>query len=336
MPILATIKIEVSEDNTEIRLTAFDLSHGVETRAYVEVISSESSTVCAPASQLLALIRQLNGQLVIETDGTLIRISSLSGEFEIQGMDAEDYPEIGAISTTHRFDGKAVSAAWKYALTSVSGDETKPILQGINMSASGGVLSIASTDGHRLTICKLPIDADIELRSTTIDSKSIASMSRIELGEIELGFDDSTCTIGYGDTIVTRIYESKYPDYQLLIPKVFAITVIVDRDELIKALNIMGSIGNESNLVVVDFSDKGLRLSSSKDTAKGDVLIACELTGEPIKMAFDFRYLLAQVKITPTAKVKLSINTELAPVIITPVDGDVDLLSLVMPVQLRG
>ena len=82
MPILNTVKIlawkAVGDDCSGLAITGFDLSHGIETVASgVEIY--ESGTICANSTQLLALVKQLSGQLVVEVVDDLITITTLSG-----------------------------------------------------------------------------------------------------------------------------------------------------------------------------------------------------------------------------------------------------------------
>lgn len=333
MPILSTIKIEATD---KLRLTGFDLSHGIETICDAEII--DTGIACIPAAMIANLAKGLKGQIVIESVDTLITITTLSGSFEIQGMDASDYPELisdmGDIKPCS-IDAKLLIQGWKYAATSASIDETKQILQGVNMQVSGGILSMAATDGHRLTVYKMPVDESVDIQSVTVHAKSLGLIPKHTQENVDLSFDSSTCLVDSGSKIITRIFEGKYPDYQLLIPKQFTRSAIVDQVEITDAISLLMSVASENHLCCFTFTDKKLSLSSSRDAFKGNQSIGCKLEGESIDIAFNLKYLLTGLKMFPSNKIKISMNDPLTPVILTGIDLDIDLTHLIMPVQLR-
>jgi DNA polymerase III subunit beta len=332
MPILSAVKIEATET---LKITGFDLSHGLEVTCPAEII--EPGVVAIPISSIATLSKGLRGQLAIECIDSQISISTLSGSFELQGMDASEYPELVSeiTGTTHIFDAKKLVAGLKYVQTSASLDETKSLLQGVNIQGSGEVLTLASTDGHRLTVYKMPIDPAVEISSVTVTAKSLALIPKTASETISLTFDDSQCLIDTGDKLITRVFDSKYPDYPLLIPNDFIRTAIVDRVQIIDALSLMMSICDKNNLVCASFRNSELTFKSTSDGVKGRQSIDCDLAGEDLDIGFNLKYLLSGLKIFGCEKVKISMNQLTTPVVLTGVNWDVDLLHLVMPVQIR-
>jgi DNA polymerase-3 subunit beta len=81
-------------------------------------------------------------------------------------------------------------------------------------------------------------------------------------------------------------------------------------------------------------------LELSAETAElgsGMEIIPIELLGDPITIAFNHKYLVDALKSMAGVKVKVEFNTELAPVIFTPLGYDGGSLTyLCMPVQLRS
>lgn len=337
MPILGNLKLVATEERLEI--TGFNLAHGIEVHCtYIEVISS--GEVCIPASSI-AIIKGMSGQLIFESDeNSLITIHNLSGNIEIQGQSTEDYPQLIGDDfdpkLSHEIDSKSFSQAVKYCYQATSIDETKAVLTGVNITAESGNMRLMGTDGHRLTICNIPCDNAINIKSVTIPAKSLALATDIKSeGIIKLSIDTHQVLVDSGDLSIMRTLDGKYPDAMMLIPRSFSRELTLDRKQLIDALNMMSAISDQKNVVKFEVTQKLTTVSSASDGKKGKVDIACQLTGEPIDLAFNLKYLIDGLKMFDTKQVKISMNEPLSPVIITAVDGDIDLIYLLMPIQLR-
>ena len=335
-PILSTVKVDAT--GIGLTLTGFDLSHGIQANCDAEII--DEGSVCIPAALIANLAKGLKGQVVIDSQGESITITTLSGSFDIQGMESIEYPNLfdkDDFSTVYSIDSDLLVQGWKYASLAASTDETKQILQGVNMQASGGVLSLAATDGHRLTVFKMSVDESIEIPSTTVTSKTLGLIPRQKQDKIDLSFStNGQCLIDSGDKIIARTFDSKYPDYPLLLPKSFARSVVVNKTDIIDAISLMMSVSAENNLGVFRIKNGSISIESSRDSFKGIQLIKCELEGSPVDIAFNLKYLLAGLKIFPSDKIKISTNDPLTPVVLTGVELDIDLIHLVMPVKLRS
>jgi DNA polymerase-3 subunit beta len=278
------------------------------------------------------------GQLIIEVVDTTMTISNLSGSCEIQCVDAVDYPDFTGEeldkSISCEMDISTFAQAIKLGGSSVSTDESKSVLQGVNIVAADGQLTVASTDGHTLKVCKSKIDESINIPPSTIPLKPLASVSGE--GKMTISIDESTCEIeSDGSTLTCRPFAGKYPDYQLLLPTTFTRTATIDRSQLIDALNLMASVGSENSLVKFVFENDTLMVMSAREGIKGQRSIDCKMSGQPIVIGFNLKYLLSTLKVIPTQKVLIRTNEALQPVVIKPVDSDIDLLCLIMPVAVR-
>jgi DNA polymerase-3 subunit beta len=335
-PILSTIKVDATGGG--LTLTGFDLSHGIQFDCDAEII--DEGSVCIPATLIANLAKGLKGQIIFESQGESITITTLSGSFDIQGMDSGEYPELFTaddFSVAHSIDADLLLQGWKYVSSAASTDETKAILQGVNMQTSGGVLSLAATDGHRLTVFKTPVDDGVDIPSTTITAKTLGLIPRYKQDKINLSFSvGGGCLIDSGDKIIARIFDGKYPDYPLLLPTGFTRSVVVKKADIVGVINLMMSVSAENNLGVFRIADKKLSIESSRDSFKGIQSIDCKLEGKPVDIGFNLKYLIAGLKMFPSEKIKISMNDPLNPVIITGVDLEIDLLHLVMPVQIRS
>jgi DNA polymerase-3 subunit beta len=336
LPILATIKIDAIGNN--LRLASFDLSNGIELNSDAEII--EAGSVCVPAQLLSSIVKSLKGQIVFNLDGTTATIADLSGSCEIQCQESDEYPDFAnnsdddnPVRSECEIDAKLFAQAVKICSSSASLDETKSMLQGINFKAANGLLVAAATDGHRLTVLKLAIDPSVSIESCTMPVKPISAIECDE--DISLSIGRSICSIGTDDSqLLCRLYGGTYPQYELLMPKSFKQSIELDKSALLDALSLMSSIGAQNNLVKISLESNSMKLASSNEGAKGQRNIDCNFSGDPVEMGLNIKYLTTALKTIPTTNIKISINDPMSPIVINPIDSDLDLICLLMPVRL--
>lgn len=346
-PILANVKLTAISDDS-VLLTAFDLSNGIQLELKTDVINA--GEICVPAQLFNAIIKGTPGYLIIEVVDTLMTVSNLSGSCEIQCQHSDEYPSIipDDIDKTIQceIDIKTFAQAIKLGGSCASDETSKAILQGVNIVAENGLLTLASTNGHKLVVYKTAIDESIKIPSSTIPTKSLGTIEGC--GMMTLTISDTDCMVNTGDTIITcRSFAGKYPDYPRLLPNSFSRVAVLDRTQLIDSLNLMNSIGSENSLVKFVFENNELIISSAKEGVRGERLIECEMTGDSFEnyeelegqlfvLSFNLKYLLGQLKTIPGQRVQFSMNSNDEPVTIKPVESDLDLLCLVMPVVVRN
>ena len=335
MQILANIKLVALEDT--VLLTAFDTASGIQLEVQSEVL--ESGEICVPAQAFSAIAKGMAGQLIIEVIGDTMTLTDLSGSCEIQCQQVDEYPHFidkGIDKTIQcEIDIKTFVQAIKLGGSCAATDESKHILQGVNIVAQDGLLTMASTDGHRLIVYKTKVDESVKIPSSVIPAKVLSTIEGN--GKMTLTIDEDTCLVNTSDTTLTcRLFAGKYPDYPKLLPKEFMRTATVERVQLIDALNLMSVISNGDSLVKFSFESSQLLIKCEKEGLKGERTIDCELDGEDLTLALNLKYLLGQLKIIPGERVLFSMNEALAPLTIRPASSELDLLCLLMPVQLRG
>jgi len=89
---------------------------------------------------------------------TIIR--SGKSEFNLNGLDAEEYPHLPQISEEHvfRIPTDLLKGLIRQTVFSVSTSETRPILTGVNWKVENNELACIATDSHRLALRKAAIE----------------------------------------------------------------------------------------------------------------------------------------------------------------------------------
>ncbi len=373
-PVLANVLLTADEETQQIRLSAFDLSLGIQTSfpAQVEV----GGKLTLPARLLTDIVSRLpDGDITLDdtpditsdgtSDGTsevsyLTTLTCSSGRYQVRGMSAEEFPELPVVEDGEvvHLPAIALIEGLRSSLFSASSDETKQVLTGVHLTINLAGLEFAATDGHRLAVVEPvpPEEAERSTKSTkkkdieetdlevTIPAKALQELAKMLERQSETSvavrFDRSQAIFEWVDQrLTTRLLEGQYPNYRQLVPKQFSHQATVERRLLVSALERISVLADQKNNIVkltMNTSKQTLALSvDAPDVGSGEETIPAQTSGEDLVIAFNVRYLLDGVKALSSSEIQLQFNTPTSPAILTPVGG-LKMTYLVMPVQVRS
>ena len=154
---------------------------------------------------------------------------------------------------------------------------------------------------------------------------------------VELQVSKKHILFTIGETsIVSRLLEGEFLDYNAAIPKDCSTTVKVSTRGLVSSIertSLLISDRLKSPLRVV--FDQGLvRMSCSTTIGKAYDECECQSQGPQVEMGFNNRYLMDALKNSEADMVKLEISGPLSPMKVVPLEGD-SFLFLVLPMKLK-
>jgi DNA polymerase III subunit beta len=352
-PVLANVLVVADEGAQTVKLSAFDLSLGIQTSFAARV--ETGGTLTLPAKLLGDIVSRLpEGELTLddgegETEaGIMVTIVSASGRYQVRGMGAEDFPELPTIE-----DGEAVELAaealidgLKSSLFAASSDETKQVLTGVHVSVQPEGLEFAATDGHRLAVVQTvnaedsPVAGDM---AVTVPAKAlqelIKMLERSSGTAVAVKFDPGQAVFEWGEQRLTsRLLEAQYPNYRQLLPKQFGRQMTVDRRAFLGALERISVLADQRNNIVkisLDPAGTATIQVDAQDVGSGQETIPAQITGDAMDVAFNVRYLIEGLKVVTSTEVQIQLNTPTSPAVLIPL-GSLKMSYLVMPVQVRS
>lgn len=351
-PILGNILLKAKGDRLEF--TCFDLNLAICTEVEVNVESPGEYTL--PSSLLNDLVSRLPvGDITVDIneETNTATLTSQSGEYRIQGIPSSEFPELPSISLTNAGRLILESAQFKEALSgvlfSVSTDESKQTLCGVNIRLSNdGKLTLATTDGHRLSVATINTtqkDSEVEI---TIPSKTLVevlkSLKTQKLETFRIEFNDLQIQFELGNTtVMSRVLDGNYPNYPQLFPNAFSRICEVDRVSLLESLERIGALASQLNSVVaLEIAPDAINLKvTTQDVGNGTESIPCRYESQsedenPFTIGFSIKYLVDALKAFSYTDVILSMNGILSPAVIKSYDGDEGLTHLIMPIQIKS
>ena len=351
-PVLANVLLQADAQKGQVSLTAFDLSLGIRTSFLAEVETSGAITL--PAKLLNDIVARLpQGEITLEDEAAEVpfcaTIASTSGRYQVHGMGVDDFPELPILEKGEAIElpAEALLEGIKGSLLAASTEEAKQILSGVHLSVSQDALEFAATDGHRLAVVKRVFETETEDLSdleVTIPAKALRELERMlgsrQSSEVSLNCDRGQIVFEWADQCLTsRTLEGQYPAYRQLIPHQFERQITMDRRQLLSALERIAVLADQKNNIVkfnIDNNNQEIALSvNAQDVGSGRELLAAQISGESLDIAFNIKYLMDGIKAIGTPEIQMQLNAALTPVILTPLGG-LKMTYLIMPVQIRN
>lgn len=312
IPILSNVRLRAGGGAIEITGTDMD----IEAKVTVPCDGTLCCTVAGrPLARALKALRGDDVTLSLNETGAALKVQSGNAVMWLSCLPVEDSPDNMSLPEAdwswHATLGQEPKDAWARCRPSISREETRYYLNGINFSQDGGVYRFVSTDGHRLTCCAFPLpDADESPPPPVIIPRKAVTLAMALWGKepvrLSLNSSGTRARLAFGDTVLTlKPIDGTFPDYARIIPQEFEGYIKVRRREILEALGITAALyfgypsrGSLAIKLTCDprmVAETPALLAISGETVEaGSVLIECPHDGllpERIVFGVNGRYL---------------------------------------------
>ncbi len=351
LPILQGVLIETS--NQGLRLIGTDLELSIET--YVPVMSTGDFQVVLPAKYLTEIVRRLPAREVIitcDSENRVVTISSGKAIYEINSMEAREYPLFPEVPDIPwwKVSGKNLTDFVRQTVFCAATEETRPFLTGVFMSFEGDEVRLVSTDSFRLALRKSSFDnvnSPKQNKGLIIPARTLSEVARIVQGsdnEVEVYASENQIAFKCQETtIVSRLIEGQFPNYDRVIPQQYSTVITVKRVALQETVDRVAIMGKDEFGTIRLTTDNDLLTISANAPEVGkaqDQVTTVSMSGEPGEIALRSRYLMDILKAVDDDEVSLRLTGSLSPVVITQVGVESkdsgSFLYLIMPVTLNA
>ncbi|WP_059171609.1 DNA polymerase III subunit beta [Bacillus sp. FJAT-27445] len=350
IPILTGIKIVASTEG--VTLTGSDSDISIESFIPKEengdeiVEIKQTGAIVLQAKFFSEIVKKLPTDTVeIEVQNHLQTvIRSGKSEFNLNGLDAEEYPHLPQVEENSKFRIPAdlLKAMIRQTVFAVSVSETRPILTGVNWKAENNELICIATDSHRLALRKAKVETENnESYNVVIPGKSLNELSKIiaDTSEpIDIVITDNQVLFKAKNLLFfSRLLEGNYPDTSRLIPQESKTDVVVHTKDFLHAIDRASLLAKEGRNNVVKFSTlgDGIVEVSSNTPEIGKVVEEIQsqaVEGEELKISFSAKYMMDALKALEGTDIKVSFTGAMRPFVIRPLH-DESTLQLILPVR---
>jgi DNA polymerase III subunit beta len=260
-------------------------------------------------------------------------------------MSAEEFPELPPMAfdkTYLELDPKIFALNVSLVAFAAGNDDSRPIFTGVMLSYTNGLLTIASTDGFRLSEKIVTLESKMENFSVIVPAKTLLEISKIFASSeetIKMGINAGGNMVLFeaGDTFVASIVlEGEYPDYKRIIPKDSILNASFSTQDFIEAVKLTNIFAKEgNNALKVRFDPEGkIKINSlAEETGEHESEIAAEVEGELIEIAFNAKYLLDYLNNVKTERIVFKTGGNVSPCMLTSEEYG-EFIHIIMPMQI--
>ncbi len=336
LPILANVLIKTSSNRLNLSATNLDIA----ITHYIGAKVSEEGSITVPARLMQDFVSSLpDGVVNLELKDTKLHITTNQYQSVVNGIMADDFPVMPAMSEgeTHNLSALAFKKALQQVAFTASNDETRPVLTGLLLQTINSKLYMAATDSYRLA--EKQISNSKQNINILIPASAMHDLLRILSDEDEglsITYDDQQALFKVGDIeLVTRLLDSKYPDYRKLIPEKFTTTATLKRADLINVTKVSSLFARESaGSITIEVSEENNKLSIrsvasqlGENTANADAKVKGKGS-----ITLNSRYLLEALGVIGGEEVIFSFNGKLEPTLLQS-QTNPDYKHIIMPLK---
>jgi len=266
-----------------------------------------------------------------------------SATFHLRTLRSEDFPTLPAPYPDTRIE--LPTAAFVQTVSQVarsaSRDETRPVLTGILMSASGQELRMVATDSYRLSVKVTALTAALEgSLEANVPARALQELVRIaqqtpsEAVAVSVGQNQVVFELG-GIVLSSRLIDGQFPNYRQLLPESVEHELRLATAELTDVVRRISLMAQKNAPLRLSFSDGTLQISAqTPDVGEASEAIPVPFHGEPFEIGFNPEFLRDGLESLDTDELVLKLISPLRPGLIESPDTG-EFVYLIMPIRLN-
>jgi DNA polymerase III subunit beta len=339
---LSGVQLEAGDSGVELRATDMEMGLRVPLQAEVQ----RPGTVVLPGRLMLDVARQLpGGDVSIELRPSEGDVEVVSGpaRFHIRTLRSEDFPPLPEPGgdTVVTMPAEAFVQTVARVSRSASRDETRPILTGVLVSASGDELRMVATDSYRLSVKETKLDAPLETGfEANVPARALDELGRVagQVGAdtIEIGVRTNQVVFRVdGVVLSSRLIDGQFPNYRQLLPETYEHELHVPGEELAGVVRRISLMAQKNAPLRLSFTEGELTVSAqTPDVGEASEPLPVPFAGEPFEIGFNPEFLRDGLESVASGDVILKLISPLRPGLIESGDGS-GFLYLIMPIRLN-
>jgi DNA polymerase III subunit beta len=342
--ILSGVLIDAPSAEQPVELAATDMELSVRAKLLADV--NEPGRVVVPGRLLLDIVRHLPPQQVVLSSGDgpgLLKLECGASQYSLHTYDPDDFPRLPEVDHGRTFgvERETFLQAAQRVLRAASSDDSRPVLTGVLVEFSGGVLTMAATDSYRMAVRTTPLEGGPpEDLTAIVPARALADLIRIAASvdgekQLQIVVEENQVLFGTGDVwLGARRIEGQFPEFRRLLPETFEHEVSLPRAEFADVIARVEVLAGRSPLRLA-FAPGELTVSAqTQEVGEGRESLPCDFRGEPLEIGFNPAFLREGVESIPGDSVLLKLITPLRPGLLT--GGTDDYWYLIMPIRLAS
>jgi DNA polymerase-3 subunit beta len=346
---LSGILVAAEEGKADLAATDAQLA----IQAQVEADVGQAGSALVPGRLLADILRVVDkDEVVLEylAEKRELKITSGQARFQVKSLPAEDFPRLperldeGAVAISAHTFAQTVERVVKAA----SRDETRPVLTGVLVSASGRELRMVATDSYRLSVKETALENDLEEQfEANVPARALQEVSRIvrETGAEKVSAEsrENQIVFGVDGTVVSsRMIEGQFPNYRQLLPDSYEHELKLDKAEFLAVVRRVGLMAQRNAPLRLTFEKGSVAVSAqTADVGEASESLPVVYDGDQLEIGFNPQFLQDGLESIEGDELTLKLISPLRPGLLeagsagSEEESQETFLYLIMPVRLN-
>lgn len=354
VPILENFLFQL--DQKTLAITASDIETTVTVKLELsDADSEELKQIAVPAKILSDIVKTFSNvplSFVIDDETYAIEITSGEGKYKLTGLSADEYPRVSTVEDASQItipSSLLVNAISK-TIFAAGVEETRPQMTGIFCEQTENNITFVGTDAHKLVRYRRTDFTNDTPTNFILPKKPLNLIKNIlvsykEDADILMEYNVKNVAFTFENySVICRLIEGKYPNYEAAIPKENPNKLIIERVGFLNSVKRVSLFANQSTQQVrLKLGGNELIISAEdidfSNAAKEK--LPCNYTGDDLEIGFNAKYLLEMLNNIETENVLFEMSQPNRAGILYPFEeGNEEtsesILMLVMPVMLAN
>jgi DNA polymerase III subunit beta len=333
LPVLANVLL--ATDNGKLKLSATNLE--IVITCWIQAKITEEGSITVPSrtfNDLISALPQEPVELELNEETQTLHVACARTEANVKGIDAQEFPLVPTPEGENRI--RLEAGTFREMIHQVTfaaaTDDTRPTLTGIHTLFEGDTISMAATDGFRLSRRTAQFPGYIERsRTVIVPARALSELARImsdDTEELYVSLPENRNQIIFeldSIVLVSQLIEGNFPDFTAVVPKGHRTRTVLNTAAFLKACKTAEIFAREASHTA--------RISAtSTETGSNVAQVDAEVEGDKVELSFNVKYLTDVLSVVNTPQVALETNSSTEPGVVKSV-GDDDFLHIIMPMQ---
>ena len=349
VPLVENFLFEINAEG--LKITATDLETTMIAQIELSNVEGEGK-VAIESRRLLDILKEFSQQPLtfeINDENFEVTIKSESGKYVIPGLSmVDEFPEPPEINADEAHSmvihSEILSKAINSTFFAISDDDLRPVMNGIFIELKNDYTTFVSSDSHKLVRYRR-LDVKSETEASFILAKKPADLIKNILPKIDddvnVDFDNKNAVFQMTNfTVVCRLIEGNFPDYELVVPKNNDKRIEIERETFLNSIRRVSLFSNEASKLVKFFFRENQTDISAQDidfSISANEQMNCLYDNEPINIGFKSSFLLDVLQNLSSQDVAITMTDPKRAALVFPAlneDEAEDVVMLVMPMML--
>jgi DNA polymerase III subunit beta len=307
-PLPITANVLIAGDEGRLRLSATNLE--ITMNCWITADIQEEGAITVPARLLSDFVNTLPNDrisLTVSPRSRQVKVECARNEASIGGLDADDFPPAPVVKDgiEVKLDAKALRQAIGQTGFAAATDDSRPVLTGVDTKFDGKLLTLAASDGFRLSVFKLPLEESVEATEIVVPARALSELNRLLADQEEpviMRTNAAKTQVLFRLTnaeMVAQLIQGTFPNFNQLIPSSYNSKAVAEVGEFLRETRIASVFARDGSGIVRLVVTPGEGVTPGKvvisaraeEVGDNEGEIDAAVEGEGVKIAFNGKYL---------------------------------------------